>query len=458
MPPKTALAKLPPSCARIGIITAMDYARALEYMNGRLRLGIKMGLERMEALLARLGSPHAALRVVHVAGTKGKGSTVAMIAAMLEAAGYKTGQYLSPYVYDLRERIQINNVPIPEADFARWVTTIKPHIDDLEQTEHGPVTEFELKTAVGLCWFAEQRVDVAVLEVGLGGRLDATNVVPPPLVCAITTIGFDHMELLGHTLPEIAREKAGIVKHGSPCVVGVPRGTDAYQAIAAVCRERDAPLLPPARVQECQGGTLTISTDARTVGQIRLRLRGPFQQANAAVAVAVVDAIPASAHLAVSDSAVRAGLAQATLPGRLEKIADAPTVVADGAHNPMAAEALAEALRTEYGACERRVIFVVGFKRNHDPRPFLEALAPLRPALVVATEPGFQPRPLGEVADAARAVGIPHVLTAPTPADAARVALAHARPEDLICVTGSFYTVGDIPPAVWHTLLAERIR
>lgn len=434
----------------------MDYSDALAYMHGRLRLGIKLGNARMESLLERLGSPHKSLRVVHVAGTKGKGSTVAMCAAILQAAGYKTGQYLSPYVYDVRERIQINAVPIPQADFARWVTTIKPHIDDLEATDFGPTTEFELKTAVGLCWFAEQGVDYAVLEVGLGGRLDATNVVPRPLVTAITSIGFDHMELLGHTLPEIAREKAGIIKPGVPCVCGVPQGTEAYSVIAHVCRDNNAPLLPPARVQADADGTLTFTTPRRAVHGLRLRLRGAFQHANAAVALAALDAILGSANLNVSDDAVREGLACAFLPGRLEKMSDQPTVVVDGAHNEMAAEALADALRTEFHADTRRLVLVIGLKRNHDPRSFLAPLAALRPALLIATEPGFQPRPAQEVAEAARHCGISNVRLAPTAPDAARQALAFAQPGDLICVTGSFYTVGDIPPAQWATLLAER--
>lgn len=434
----------------------MDYPQALEYMHGRLRLGVKLGNERMEALLQRLGSPHRALPIIHVAGTKGKGSTVAMCAAILQAAGYKTGQYLSPYVYDVRERIQINAVPIPEEGFARWVTAIKPHIDALEQTDHGPTTEFELKTAVGLCWFAEQRVDCAVLEVGLGGRLDATNVVPHPLVTAITSIGFDHMELLGHTLPEIAREKAGIIKPHVPCACGVPPGTEAYSVIAQVCHDNSAPLLPPATVQTQLDGTLTFTTPRRAIDHARLRLRGQFQHANAAVALAALDAIPTSANLSVPDSAVRDGLACAYLPGRLEQVGDQPTVVVDGAHNEMAAEALAQALKSEFHADTRRLILVVGLKRNHDPCPFLASLAALRPALLIATEPSFQPRPASEIVAAARRWGVDNVQVAPTAPDAARAALAFARPDDLICVTGSFYTIGDIPPPLWAALLAER--
>ncbi len=431
----------------------LDYDAALNYMQGRVRLGVKLGNERFCALLDRLGNPQNALRVLHIAGTKGKGSTTAMAAAMLTAAGFRTGSYLSPYVYDVRERIQLDGVPIPADALARWVSAIKPHVEELEHTEHGATTEFEVKTAIGLCWLAEQNVDYAVLEVGLGGRLDATNVVKQPLVTVITTIGFDHTELLGHTLGEIAREKAGIVKPGAPCVTGVPLGTEAYAVIAQICGERGVPLLPIADITETSDGALTLQTPRRAVTGVRLGLRGAFQRDNAAAALAALDA----ALLPVSDDAVRRGLASAFVPGRLEQMSARPLVIADGAHNEMAAEALADALRDEYGADKRRLVLVVGLKRNHDPLPFLSPLVALRPAALFVTEPSFQPRPATDVARAARCYDVPHVhIVAGGAVHAARAALAACGPDDVLCITGSFYTVGDIPPALWKTLLAER--
>jgi len=444
----------------------MEYEDALRYMNGRLRLGVKLGNERFVALLERLGSPHERLRVIHVAGTKGKGSTVAMAASILQAAGHRVGQYLSPYVYDVRERIQINGEMIPKDDFARWVAQIRPHVEALEATDLGPTTEFELKTAVGLCWFAEQAVDYVVLEVGLGGRLDATNVIPRPLVSVITNIGFDHTELLGDTLGQIAGEKAGIVKSGVPCVTGVPVGGEADAVIARVCRERNAPLCYVAACGEAGADSrfcaspddsLAVRTPRRAVSGLRLRLRGAFQHANAAVAVAALDAIDATDLPPVSDDAVRRGLEVAYVPGRLERVADRPLVVVDVAHNEMAAQALADALREDYGADRRRLLLVVGLSRHHDPESFLRPLAALRPAVLIATQPPFRPRDARDVADAARRQGVPHTQLAPSGvADAARLAFAQAGPGDLLCVTGSFYTVGDVPPAFWSELIAER--
>ena len=437
----------------------MDYDEALGYLNGRLRLGVKLGNARFLALLDKLGNPHEKLRVVHVAGTKGKGSTAAMAASVLQCAGYRVGQYLSPFVYDVRERVQISGTLIPKDGFARWVTRIEPHVAALEETEFGAATEFELKTALGLCWFAEQGVDYAVLEVGLGGRLDATNVIARPLVTVITNIGLDHTELLGDTLALIAGEKAGIVKPGVPCVTGVPIGGEADVVISRVCRERNAPLWHVGDEVEYavspQGG-LTITTPRRCVSDLRLRLPGAFQHGNAALAVAALDAIEESALPVVPDEAVRRGLETAFLPGRLERIADRPTVVADAAHNALAASALAEALRTEFWAESRRLIFVVGLSRHHDPEPFLEPLAALRPAMTIATQPAFRPRDAEDVAAAARRweMGRVTVVASSVP-DAARAALSLAGPDDLICLTGSFYTVGDVPPALWKQLISE---
>ena len=430
----------------------MDYDDALSYLEGRLRLGVKLGNERFLALLGLLGDPQERLRVVHIAGTKGKGSTTAMAASVLQAAGYTVGMYLSPYVYDVRERIQINGMMISRADFARWVSHIKPHIDALELTEFGPATEFELKTAVGLCYFAEQSVDYAVLEVGLGGRLDATNVVAKPLVTAVTNIGLDHTELLGDTLAAIAGEKAGIIKPGVPCVTGVPLGGEAWQVIEKVCAEKSAPLLAVAAPKWEEGG-LTLTTPSRTLSGLHLRLRGAFQELNAAAALTALDAITDPAGPVISEEAARAGLENAWVPGRLEQVWERPTVVLDVAHNEISARALTSALRDQHSADTRRLILVIGLSRSHAPEPFLEPLAALHPVRLIATEPAFRPRPALEVAETASMLGFTKVdVVESSVADAVRAAMQEAGPDDLICVTGSFYTVGDLPPDFWSHL------
>ena len=428
----------------------MDFDEALTYLQGRLRMGVKLGNDRFLALLDRLGNPQDRLRVIHIAGTKGKGSTTAMVASVLSIAGYKVGAYLSPYVYDVRERVQINGEMISREDFARWVSVIQPHVEALEGTELGATTEFELKTAIGLCYFAEQAVDFAVLEVGLGGRLDATNVISSPLVTVITNIGLDHTEILGETLGAIAAEKAGIIKEGISCVTGVPVGGEAWQVIERICRERDAPLIsiqPPSD----DARSLTLTTDRRTLRGVQLQLRGAFQAQNAAAALTALDSIGLEALPLVPNEVAQRGLEAAWVPGRLQQVSEEPTVVVDVAHNEISASALADALRTYFQAESRRVILVVGLSRNHDPEAFLKPLAGLNPAALIATQPACRPRPAEDIAFAAQALGLPNIATVESSVlDAVRSALNQARPDDLICLTGSFYTVGDVPPAFWQ--------
>ena len=431
----------------------MNFDEALGYMQGRLRLGVKLGNERFLALLERLGNPQTRLRVVHIAGTKGKGSTTAMAANILSAAGAKVGMYLSPYVYDVRERIQINGEMISREDFARWVTAIRPHMEALEVTEHGPTTEFELKTAVGLCYFAEQAVDYVVLEVGLGGRLDATNVIPSPLVTVITNIGLDHTELLGETLGEIAAEKAGIIKPGIPCVCGVSVGGEAWDVISRICTERGAPLIPVTPPQLVPDG-IVLTTPRRRITIGPLRLRGAYQAQNAATALSALDAVAEDALPPLTDGTVRHGLETAWVPGRLEQVRERPTIVLDVAHNEMSAQVLASALRDQYSADKRRLFLVVGLSKHHDPEPFLAPLAALQPYGLIATQPGFRPRPALDVAAAARRHDFSNVQVVEAGVtEAVRLALSWAEPDDLICITGSFYTVGDVPPAFWSSLL-----
>jgi len=433
----------------------VNYADSVAYMQGLLRFGEKYGNERFEELLRRLGSPHYQFPAIHIAGTKGKGSTTTFAASILRAAGFRTGHYLSPYVYDLRERIQVNGEMIPADDFARWVTTIRVPIERiLEETDLGQVTEFELKTAVAFCYFAEQKVDYAVIEVGLGGRLDATNVIPPPLVSVITTIGYDHMELLGNTLELIAAEKAGIVKTGSTCVTGV-EGGPALATIARICAERKVPLkqvVPGKDWVTAPDHTLGILTAKRQLTGLKLRMRGQLQHANAAVALHALDS---STIPGISDSAARLGLESAFAPGRMEVVHDSnPTVILDAAHNEIAALALTDSLIKDFRANERPLIFVIGMSQRHDPDDLLRAvLSQLQPVHVVVTEPSFRPRSAQDVLDAAKAHGVRGFEIAANPPTAALRAIAASRDYDdaLIVVTGSFFTIGDLPPEMWKT-------
>lgn len=428
----------------------MTFEQALAYMGSLRRHGMKLGNERMEALLDRLGSPHARLRCVHVTGTKGKGSTTALVASILQEHGWRVGAYLSPYVYDVRERIQVDGRLISRRDFARLVGHIAPRIDEVKAAGFGQITEFELKTAMGFLHFAREEVDFAVIEVGIGGRLDATNVLTP-CACVITNVGLDHTDILGDTHALIAAEKAGILKRGCPATTAA----DMPEALEVI-RRRAAELAVPLRIARAEGDALadvTWETDGERVtvrtrharyGPTEMALRGAHQHANAACAVAAVEDALAAAHRPLDTGSVVRGLRAASLPGRFEVVRERPWLVMDGAHNALSAAALArEVRRVPY----RRLLLVVGMLSGHSPAEFLAELAPIADR-VYATRPDWRRAiPEVEVADAARAVGASTVEITP-PLLAARVALSDAAPDDLVLVTGSFYLLGDAPPRV----------
>jgi dihydrofolate synthase/folylpolyglutamate synthase len=437
----------------------VQYGESVAYMQGLLRFGEKYGNERFEELLRRLNNPERQWPAIHIAGTKGKGSTTTFAATILRSAGYRTGSYLSPYVYDLRERVQLDGNMIPADDFARLVTHIRHHIDAIAECGLGPTTEFELKTAIAFCYFAEQKVDYGCIEVGLGGRLDATNVIPTPLAAVITNIGFDHVELLGHTLEQIAGEKAGIIKPGTVCVTGI-EGGPAFARVREVCLEKDVPLHQVLAGRDWQTGSdrlLSIMTPKRNLTGINLRMRGQFQHANAAVAVHAIDRadIPD-----ISDDILKNGLESAFAPGRLEVVHESmPTVILDAAHNELAAQVLADSLVKEFCANERDVVLVAGLSHRHEPLELLKPLiSALNPRIVIATEPSFRPRPAVDIEKAAQTLGIARLETVTPPPAAARRAVEAATDMDdpLIIVTGSFFTIGDLPPSMWTRELFGR--
>lgn len=433
-------------------------------MSGLLLWGERLGRERLVALLDRLQNPHTRLRCVHVAGTNGKGSTTTFAASILQAAGYRVGAYLSPYVFDLRERIQVNGAMIPQDDFARWVTTIRPHIEAVARNpDLGQTTEFELKTAVAFCYFAEQNVDFAVIEVGLGGRLDATNVIPAPLAAAITHIGLDHINILGDTRAKIAAEKAGIFKPGTVGVTAVPPG-EALDVIVQAAARCDIPLLHVGPEGEDFARDLfathgvdaadrrlvhvRVPRDELRLTNLRLALRGPFQAANAATAVAAIQVMARRGAASVTPDAFRQGLETARLPGRFQVVcggADGgPALVLDGAHNEDGAHVLHEALRAAFP--DRKAVLVLGTRHNHDAETLLRILAPIA-RRVVATAPPFKPQPAGEVARAAERAGLPVEVVEPASA-AIEATYATAEADEIVVVTGSFYTVGETPPSL----------
>lgn len=422
-------------------------------------------LDRMRELLARLGNPHQGLPIVHVAGTKGKGSTAAMLAAALTASGHRTGLFSSPHLERVEERMAIDAQPCSEGEFVELVERLRPIVAamDVEAGQRGEMgpTYFELTTAMALLHFRCRGADAAVLEVGMGGRLDSTNVVTPA-VSVITSISFDHTKQLGPTLSAIAREKAGIIKAGVPVVSGVtpdePRAV--IEQIAALRGSRLVQLdrdftfsYTPPRHLEARSGRGRIDFESRLAGadgrlpQVELALLGSHQGANAAVALATLLELRRQGWRLPED-AVRRGLAELSWPARIETIGRRPLVVIDAAHNVASIEALLRTLEESFSPRRRLLIFAT--TKDKDVGGMLRLLLP-RFERVIFTR--YQNNPRGVPPDELLSLAEPlaaKCAVAPDPGSAWAVARAWAAPEDLICVTGSFFIAAEVRKEMAH--------
>ena len=416
----------------------MTYSSAVAYLYRLQKHGIKLGLVTMTALMVRLGMPQLRYRTLHIAGTNGKGSTAAMAAAVLQAAGYRVGLYTSPHLVEFRERIRVNGEMIAESRVAQ----LTEQLQALCQPDLSP-TFFEYTTAMAFQHFADSGVDVAVLEVGLGGRFDATNVVMP-MACAVTTISLDHQEYLGTTCSSIAFEKAGILKPRVPVVLGRIED-DAWRTIEQAARERQAPVF-------------RLNEDFRTEGEepqqfsyrglgmqydgLTCALEGRHQLDNAACALALLEAA-APKGIAVTAEAVRAGLRAVNWAGRLEVVDRRPTILLDGAHNPAAATALADSLtRSDRSHPSRPVVLVLGMMRDKDHRGFVEPLRDLVDE-VVLTQADLPRAATAQELRASLEGLLPHPHLVPAISDAMALARQLATPDGLVCVTGSLMLVGE---------------
>ena len=409
-------------------------------------------LRNVERLLARMANPHLRRGTVHVAGTKGKGSAAAMVESIARAAGYSTGFYSSPHLHSFCERIRRDGQPVSRERFARLTDAVWPHhLDNAADPAAGPATLFEYLTAMGFQCFAEDSVDVSVIEVGLGGRLDATNVVTPE-VSVITPVSLDHMAILGDTIGEIAADKAGIIKREVPVVVG-PQFSEAMEAICQAAARQSAPVISVADAvtwevvqASAEGQTLEIH-GRRDSYRLRLPLLGDFQGANAATAAGAAEVLADSGY-SIDSRAIVGGLETVEWPGRMELLGREPTLVVDGAHNDHSVATLLATLETY--APHRNLIVVAGFSRDKRVDAMVDLLAQ-RAHRVIATR-SRHPRSMrpAEIAEQFLAQRIPTGrigITAHT-ADAVAEAVASAAAEDLVLVTGSLFVVAEAREAV----------
>lgn len=431
-------------------MTSFSYAEALDYLYGFINYELQrqdryapevMTLARPFALMSLLNNPQSRYPIVHVAGTKGKGSVGAMSAAILQAAGLKVGLYSSPHLQDFRERFRVNNTMISHEQLAHIIYELKSAFEAVEG-----ITWFEVVTAIAFEHFAREAVDIAVIEVGLGGRLDATNIVTP-LVSTITSLSYDHMYLLGNTLALIAGEKAGIIKQGVP-VVSAPQDDEARDVLARIAAERHAPITfvgqhvpfephPPA----FQGQTVTI-VDSGIKKTYTTNLLGQHQAINAAVAFATLKQVE-SAGLSIPESAYEQGFQQVRWPGRLEIIPREIPIILDSAHNRASAVCLREALLGLFG--QRSRILVFGAKGDKDIRGMMEELLPITDTLILTQAIDSRAESIDSLRHIAEAVGYHgNLIIVPAVGQAIQHAISLAINHDsIVCATGSLYVVGE---------------
>ncbi len=395
---------------------------------------INLGLAPISCFLERLGNPQRAYPSVLIGGTNGKGSISAMMAAIIKEGGWRVGLYTSPHLVDVRERIRINGQMISPDDMSAIVSLLKGR-----QTQE--LTYFEFITAAAFVYFQQQKVDIAVLEVGMGGRLDATNVVTP-LVSIISNVALDHMEYLGNTVVKIAGEKAGIIKDGGLCLTAA-KDSGVLDVLEKTCHQKKARLKrlgQEIKLVRHRDGTFSVGDEGAAIRRLKCALIGRHQQENAALAVVASRELAARGFV-IHEEAIRSGLANVRWEGRMELVNERPQILLDGAHNPAGVKILSATLKRDFSFS--RLIVIFGVLGDKDYRPMLRMLAKMADSLII-TKP-----------DSSRAVSpasllqlaAPHcreVLGIENPAQAIAMALCRARPDDLIVIAGSLYLVGQV--------------
>ncbi|RJQ25168.1 MAG: bifunctional folylpolyglutamate synthase/dihydrofolate synthase [Peptococcaceae bacterium] len=422
----------------------MDYQEAVRYLEDLTKFGFNFGLGRITELLRRLGNPHHNLRVIHVGGTNGKGSTAAMLASILQKAGYRVGTFTSPHLHSYTERYCINGVEISRKKVAKLVKELKPHLEAMVAEGFEHPTEFEVSTAMAFRYFSDEAAELLILEVGLGGAIDSTNVVTP-LVAVITNVSMDHMDYLGRTVSEIAAVKAGIVKDGVPLVTAAGDG-EALAVITAVCREKNAPLVLVGRdltwrtlAESTAGQRFAIRGRHGAYDDLWLPLIGRHQQVNAATAVAVAE-ILSERGFVIPDEAIRDGLATTRWPARLEIMGREPMLLLDSAHNYDGIKSLRQALADYFPG--KPVVLVLGMLGDKERSKVVAEIAPAARAVIVTRPNSPRAGDWWKLADEAQRY-VPEVYVNEDIAGAIEQARAMAGPEEMVCITGSIYMVAE---------------
>ena len=400
------------------------------------------GLARSRELLGLLGDPQKKLKFVHIAGTNGKGSTAAMLAAVLQSAGYRTGLYTSPHLLRFHERMRVNGEEIDDKSLIALTNTVRRAAAQMREMPTG----FEIMTAIAFLYFVQERCDIVSLEVGLGGRMDSTNVIPAPEVCVVMNIGLEHTAILGDTLEKIAAEKCGIIKRGAHAVLFGQ--TEGVEAVAREKCTQEGVALTVTAQEKLE--RISSSLDGQVFkyrgrGPYHLRLLGEYQLLNALTVIDTCTALRSRGWEKLTDEAIDSGLSAARWPGRLELLRRSPDFIVDGAHNPQCVDALMDSLAALYSG--KKLIFLTGVLRDKDWQQMLRRALPLAKAFVVITPPSARALDENELAGWLRAQGIEAIPAAGTD-DGVRRALAMAGKDDVICSWGSLYFTGEVRKAL----------
>lgn len=418
----------------------MNCSQAIEYIHSLEKFGIKPGLERIRALCELLGNPQNGLKIIHVAGTNGKGSTSTMISNILQKSGYNTGLFISPYVIDFRERIQYNGKMIEHSELAECVEKVKEAADILAEKNIFP-TEFEAVTAASFVYFAKKKCDFVVLEVGLGGKYDSTNIILAPYVSVLTSISLDHTNILGSTVEEIAAEKCGIIKFGGATVAYPFQTEGAMKVIEKSCEEKQNKLIVPdvksiEIISEKAEGTAAVYKNI----EFMLPLTGRHMVYNACTAIEAVRSLDRFG-IEISDESITDGISASSMPARIEIIRNHPLTILDGGHNEGCAFALEAYIKSFLK--DKRIIAVCSLMRDKDYETYLRIVAPYVSVFVATEAPVPRALSAGELAQCA-SIYCKNADSVVNPHKAVSAACNIAETDDVILVCGSFYLAGEI--------------
>ena len=416
----------------------MNYNESLEYIHSVNWLGSKPGLSRTQHLLEKLGTPHKGLRFIHIAGTNGKGSTASMLSSILTRAGYKTGLYTSPYINRFNERMKVNNIDISDDEVAELATLLKPITD--EMTEDSP-TEFETITGMGMEFFKRHECDIVILEVGLGGLLDSTNVIDVPELAIITAMGMDHTRELGDTMTQIAGEKGGIIKEGCDVVI-YGQNEEAEAVFERIAAEKHATLRKAdfSRIVPKEFDLDGQSFDFGELKDLRIPLIGSYQLKNASVVLTAVEVLR-SKGWNIPEDVVREGLEKTFWPARFEILSKDPVFIVDGGHNPHGITGTADSLRRLFPG--RKFTFVTGVMADKDVENILNLVVPLAERFITVCPDNPRAMKADVLAKRISALGV-EATPAETVAAGVAKAIELAGPEGVVCALGSLYMSGDI--------------